>query len=144
MAYLLDVNVLIALSWPGHPFHKSAQQWFGRHAAEGWATCPIVQAGFVRIISNPAFSDKAVTPKEALKVLGENLKHPGHHFWPDDISLPDALSNLKEWVVGPKQVTDAYLLSLAMHHRGKLATTDRSLLSALGSSRERSHVELIQ
>jgi hypothetical protein len=145
MAYLLDVNTLIALSWPGHLFHRSAQQWFGRHASKGWATCPIVEAGFVRIVSNPAFSVRAVTPKEAWQALRSNLKHPAHQFWPDEIPVADVLAKFEHWIVGHKQVTDAYLLGLAMYHRGTLATTDKRLLAVLGeNSRERSHVELIQ
>lgn len=144
MAYLLDVNALIALSWPGHSCHKSAQQWFAGHASQGWATCPIVEAGFVRILSNPAFSVRAVPPTQALQVLTENLKHPRHLFWPDDISVAESLVK-QQWIVGHKQVTDAYLLGLAMHHRGKLATTDKRLLGVLGeTSRERLHLELIQ
>jgi hypothetical protein len=105
----------------------------------------MVEAGFVRILSNPAFSSRAVPPAQALQVLTANLKHPRHQFWPDEISLADALGKQRQWVVGHKQVTDAYLLGLAMHHRGKLATTDKRLLGVLGeTSRERLHLELIQ
>src|SRR5262249_55806780 len=64
--FLLDANALIALAWPAHEAHLRVQQWFARSAKEGWATCPLTQAAFVRIISNPAFSPDAVTPREAL------------------------------------------------------------------------------
>ncbi len=89
-AFLLDVNVLIALAWPAHSEHAKAQQWFQRNWREGWATCPFTQAGFVRILSNPAFSPEAVTPQEAVKLLRANLEHPSHQFWPDDISVAEA------------------------------------------------------
>jgi len=108
-------------------------------------TCPIVEAAFVRILSNLAFSARAVPLTQALRVLTENLKHPHHQFWPDDISVTETLAKQQQWIVGHKQVTDAYLLGLAMHHRGKLATTDQRILGVLGeTSRERLHVELIQ
>ena len=88
--HLLDVNVLLALSWPKHTAHAVAQRWFGRNAARGWATCPFVQAGFVRILSNPAFSVHAVTPKEALEALEITTEHPGHQFWSDELGVAEA------------------------------------------------------
>jgi len=126
-AYLLDVNVLLALSWPGHEFHERVQKWFARNARKGWATCPMVEAGFVRISSNPAFSAHAVSPKEATDALRFNTKHFAHQFWADDIPVVGALAKLQDRVVGHQQITDAYLLALAMHHRGKLATLDQGI-----------------
>ena len=123
-AFLLDVNVLIALLWPAHEFHRRAHRWFARHARQPWATCPITQAAFVRIVSNPAFSPDAATPREAIAVLEANLKHPSHHFWPDDLGFSDAMRPLHAKLVGHRQVTDVYLLGLALHKRGKLATLD--------------------
>ncbi len=70
--YLLDTNLLIALLWPSHERHDVALKWFTRHRAKGWATCPFTQAGFVRIVSNPAFSRDAVQPREAIHVLSAN------------------------------------------------------------------------
>jgi toxin-antitoxin system PIN domain toxin len=138
-AFLLDVNVLLALSWPEHKFHERVQSWFRDHGAKGWATCPMVQASFVRIVSNPAFSPRAVSPKEALDSLAANTRHPGHQFWPDDIAVAEGLMSLRSRIVGHQQITDAYLLALATHHRGKLATLDKGIL-AWGSE---SAVELI-
>ena len=126
-AYLLDLNVLLALSWPDHQFHDRVQRWFRRYGAKAWATCPMVQAGFVRILSNPSFSRRAVSPQEAVAALAINLQHPGHQFWPDDLSLVVGLGKLEYQIVGHNQVTDAYLLALAIHHRGKLATLDQGI-----------------
>ena len=70
--YLLDSNLLIALFWPSHERHDLAVKWFTRHRARGWATCPMTQSGFVRIVSNPAFSRDAVQPREAIHVLSAN------------------------------------------------------------------------
>jgi len=130
-ACLLDVNVLVALIWPAHEFHAKVQAWFARNSRRGWATCPLTQAGFVRVVSNPAFSPDAVTPQEALTVLSANLKHRSHQFWADAITVAEAAARFRGRITGHQQVTDAYLLGLAVHHRGKLATLDRRLMALL-------------
>jgi len=143
-AFLLDVNVLIALAWRGHPDHTRVQRWFAGNSAQGWATCPFTQAAFVRIVSNPAFSTHATSPIEALKLLAVNLRHGTHQFWPDNLGLGDALRPFAERLVGHQQVTDAYLLALALRKKGKLATLDRGILSLLPrGSHDQAAVELI-
>jgi uncharacterized protein len=143
-AYLLDVNVLVALAWPNHRFHDAVQKWFGRNSAKGWATCPFVEAGFVRVVSNPSFSERSVSPKEAIQALAISIRHPAHRFWADDIALA-SLGRLAERIVGHQQVTDAYLVALAIHHKGKLATLDGRVTSLLGAddASERAYVEFI-
>ena len=131
--FLLDSNVLIALSWPAHEFHHKVGRWFARHSEAGWATCPFTQAAFVRILSNPAFSINALTPANALRVLESNLKLPNHRFWPDSIPVVEAMKNVEARLTGHRQITDAYLVSLAVHHRGKLATLDQGI-GAWGSA----------
>jgi len=144
MSYLLDVNVLVALLWPEHKFHEIVQDWFGKHARKGWATCPLTQAGLVRIVSNPAFSPQAVPPVEALRALALSLQHPAHQFWHDDATVTDALAMFGKRLVGHQQVTDAYLLGLAIKKKGKLATLDRSLIELSGRGEaESTAVELI-
>jgi uncharacterized protein len=128
---LLDVNVLVALSWPGHSSHGSALSWFARHAREGWASCPMTQAGVVRILSSPSFSPDAYTPTAAVRMLRANLEHPEHHFWPDDLGLLDALAQVHTPLQGHKQITDAYLLGLALHREGRFVTADRSIKALL-------------
>jgi toxin-antitoxin system PIN domain toxin len=127
VGFLLDVNVLIAMAWPTHRAHDKVQEWLGRHAREGWATCPLTQTAFVRILSNPAFSPNALTTADALALLQANLGHPAHRFWSDEVSLVQALQPLAPRLAGHQQVTDAYLLGLAMHKKGKLATMDRAV-----------------
>jgi uncharacterized protein len=78
-------------------------------------------------VSNPAFSPRAVSPAEAVSALQITVKHPAHPFWADDVSFPDALRLLEVPPKGHKQITDAYLLGLAIHKRGRLATKDRGL-----------------
>jgi uncharacterized protein len=144
-AFLLDVNVLVALLWPTHSLHSRAQRWFRGHSKQGWATCPLTEAGFVRVASNPAFSSDALATREALDLLGMNLGTEFHRFWPDDVSLADAVKALGIRLSGHKQVTDAYLLGLASRHDGKLATLDHSLASLLlPGSPDLKRIELIQ
>jgi uncharacterized protein len=131
--FLLDANVLIALAWPEHVAHEKVGRWFARHSAAGWATCPFTQAAFVRVLSNPAFSPDALTPENGLRVLESNLSLPGHYFWADSISVPDALRSLEGPLKGHQQITDSYLLGLAIHHRGRLATLDKGI-GALGGA----------
>lgn len=142
--YLLDVNLLVALAWPTHIAHAKVQQWFLRHSRDGWATCPLIQSAFVRILSNPAFSSNALSPADAAALLKANLDNPSHRFWPDDISLNRALEHLASRPKGHQQVTDSYLLGLAIHKGGKFATMDRAVLTLLPEKgRGRDVVELI-
>jgi len=141
---LLDVNVLIALLWPPHEAHARAQRWFGQNARHGWATCAMTQAGFVRIVSNPIFSRRAVSPRDALEVLSGSLQHPAHHFWTEDIGVTEALAHFGRRLLGHQQVTDAYLLGLAIQKKGRLATLDTSLSSLLSDqSTARSRLVLL-
>jgi toxin-antitoxin system PIN domain toxin len=128
-AFLLDANVLVALAWPEHEFHERVGRWFARHSRSGWATCPITQGAFVGILSNPAFSPNALSPANALRVLETNLSLPDHEFWPDSISVPDSIELTRTRLRGHQQITDAYLLGLALHHRGKLATMDEGTVA---------------
>jgi uncharacterized protein len=133
--HLLDTNLLIALLWPRHERHDLAVKWFAHHRAEGWATCPFTQAGFIRIVSNPAFSRDAVQPREAVQVLSANTAAKDHTFWPDDAPFAEVAAFAGVRLVGHQQVTDAYLLGLAVRRGGKLATLDERItaLSAPGS-----------
>ncbi|MGH9613252.1 MAG: TA system VapC family ribonuclease toxin, partial [Bryobacteraceae bacterium] len=130
-AALLDVNVLIALFWPAHEFHKRVQHWFARNGRRGWATCPFTQAGFIRIVSNPAFSRDAVAPMEAVRVLKACISHPAHSFWPADIGVPEAIEAAAARLATHRQVTDAYLLGLAIRNRGRLVTLDHGVPALL-------------
>ena len=125
--FLLDVNVLLALAWPDHELHDRAGVWFDSRQRHGWATCALTQTAFVRILSNPAFSSEALTPRNAVHVLETNLSIPGHHFWKETISFADAIQNCAARITGHQQIADAYLAGLAVHYRGKLATLDKGI-----------------
>ncbi|PYQ21007.1 MAG: VapC toxin family PIN domain ribonuclease [Acidobacteria bacterium] len=132
---LLDVNVLIALLWPAHEHHEAAHRWFAARGRAGWATCPLTEMAFVRIVSNPAFSTDSLAPVEALSLLARNLSHAAHEFWPDDLGLVDALGSSAPRLQGHRQLTDAYLLGLASRRRGALASFDAGLRALAGEDR---------
>jgi len=133
-AALLDINILTALLWPAHEHHEAAHRWFRGRAGARWATCPLTELGFVRIVSNPAFSRDALSPTEGLALLGDNLAHRDHEFWADSVDLPAAVKGLEAKLQGYKQLTDAYLLALAHQRKGVLATFDRGLRTLAGDA----------
>lgn len=142
--YLLDTNVLIALLWPSHARHEVVVNWFARHRGKGWATCPLTEAGFVRIVSNPAFSRDAVTPREAAGLLAANTTAKDHSFWPDALSFAEAVTFTGTRLVGHQQVTDAYLLGLALRRGGVLATLDERIAALIQpKSTERKALEIL-
>ena len=127
MTFLLDVSVLIALIDTLHVSHDAAHLWFEREGKPHWATCPITENGLVRIISNPKYPNATETPNQALQLL-TNLTHlSGHEFWPDDISVTDALHINGANLLTAGQITDTYLLALAVKRKASLATLDRRL-----------------
>ncbi len=128
MVSLLDVNCLIALLDQDHVHHGAMFDWFVAHEQEGWATCPITENGFVRVLSSPKYPSGQRHPAELMSTL-QMLKANSaqHHFWPDDISLSDSSLFLPHFITGALLVTDAYLLGLAARHGAKLVSFDRSL-----------------
>ncbi len=128
----MDVNVLIALFWPAHEHHEAAHRWFATRGRSRWATCPLTEMAFVRIVSNPAFSTDALTPVEAVSLLARNLTHPAHEFWPDHIGLVEALGSSAARLQGHRELTDAYLLALASRREGALASFDGGLRALAG------------
>jgi toxin-antitoxin system PIN domain toxin len=103
---LLDANLLIALLWPAHEHHDFAHAWFEGRREQRWATCPLTELAFVRIVSNPAFSKEALSPAEALALLGRNLSHAGHQLWPDEVGVVEALQRSAGNLQGHRQLTD--------------------------------------
>jgi uncharacterized protein len=120
---LLDVNVLIALLDSDHASHHSAISWFSKHAIEGWASCPITQNGCIRIMSNPGYPNR-LPAQAVIEHLAEACQQDIHEFWPDEVSLLDSEVVDSTRIHGPRQLTDVYLLALAVRHGGRLVTFD--------------------
>lgn len=142
MTYLLDINVLVALFDAQHVHHESAHRWFATTGSASWASCPITQNGFIRVISNPAYPSVTTTVSEAAKRLRLLCSQPGHTFWADDVAVTDDshfdLSKLR----GHQQITDAYLVGLAAY-AGKLATFDAAIPLAAVNGASPKLLELI-
>ena len=132
MRALLDVNVLIALLDGDHTSHRAAVAWFSEHGASGWASCPITQNGCVRIMSHPGYPN-AHSVAEIVERLRAATEHSAHQFWPDSESLLDPRLIDPTRVHGPRQLTDVYLLALAVQHGGRLVTFDGTI--AIGAVR---------
>lgn len=123
--HLLDVNVLIARADAAHVHHQAVAAWMNRHAAAGWATCPLTENGMIRIFGQPAYPAGPGDPHRALFSFQRLLAIPGHRFLPDDFSLPDGVPSLKS--VTSAQLTDLYLLALAVRHNARFLTLDRRI-----------------
>ena len=139
-AFLLDVNALLALMWPFQEHHSVVETWFLTTGRKHWATSPKTEAGCVRLLSNPSSTPGALRVSEALHVLATNLKQPGHVFWPDDVELLTSISPCSGRIQGYRQITDAYLLGLAIRHKAHLVTLDGGIATlapaaARGSTR---------
>ena len=139
MTALLDVNVLIALAWPNHVHHAAARAWFSERQEDGWATCPLTEAGFVRVSCNPAVVRHQVTVFDAMAVLNGLTQLGNHVFWPLDQSILHLPKSIGARLQGYRQVTDAVLLAAAMQRDGELATLDGGMES-LVSEEERANL----
>ncbi|MEX0904069.1 MAG: TA system VapC family ribonuclease toxin [Pseudohongiellaceae bacterium] len=142
MRALLDVNVLIALLDSAHIHHRPALSWLGNNIGNGWASCPITQNGCVRVMSQSAYPNSR-TPIEIAARLRDATLSPQHQFWADDVSLMD--TQMLDWqhLFNARQLTDAYLLALAVRHSGVFATFDHAvpLQAVAGATAE--HLMLI-
>jgi len=140
---LLDINILVALMDEDHVHHQLAHDWFEDNKEAGWASCPLSENGLLRVFSNPAFIDPPVPLPDLIGLLKRFYERSAHHFWADDISLRDPAVFLMTAVRGYRQLTDVYLLGLAVKHRGKFVTFDSGvpLGAVVGAKRE--HLEVI-
>lgn len=126
---LLDVNCLIALLDSDHVHHAAMGEWFRRNSGRGWGTCPLTENGLVRVMSQPRYPGGRRSPEQVVERLQMLKSAYGktHKFWADEISLTDESIFRIEYITGPKQVTDAYLLGLAARHRARFVSFDRTL-----------------
>lgn len=128
--WLLDVNVLLAWLWPAHEAHKTAHSWMNNHRHEAWATCPATEMGFLRIVTTPSFSPNAPAWDEAIKILRQYTQaSPKYSFWQDSLTLAEMDLRLGKRIKGPNQITDAYLLALAISNHGRMVTFDYRMQS---------------
>jgi toxin-antitoxin system PIN domain toxin len=139
---LLDVNVLVALFDPDHVHHEMAHQWFSANRHYGWASCPLTENGLIRVLSNAAYTGAHETTLAIRRRLDSFCSSGEHSFWPDQLSLRDE-SRFKLSGVTHGQITDVYLLGLAMEMGGRLATFDRRIPLMAAIRADQKQLEII-
>ena len=105
MTRLLDVNVLIALTWPHHVHHHAAKSWFAGVRGNGWATCPLTEAGFVRVSCNPSAVRQSVTVLDAISLLDRLRRLESHAFWAMEHSIAALPRGILSRIQGYRQIT---------------------------------------
>ncbi|HUY26911.1 MAG TPA: TA system VapC family ribonuclease toxin [Candidatus Binataceae bacterium] len=143
MVALLDVNVLIALFDPSHVHHEAAHGWFGKNRKSGWATCALTENAFARVLSNPAYPGSRTTVQDAAARLGTLCSDRQHVFWNDSVSIREEGRFGWSHVQGHRQLTDVYLLALAVAKQARLATFDSTISLRAVDRAEPKNLELI-
>ena len=121
MEWLLDGNVLVALRLDSHPHHHRAHRWFANLGNDKFATCCITQGTLLRMHMRFAFDS---SPSAAWAALEEISAHPQHIYWDSSLNYRDVPHR---YLLGPRQVADAWLAELARRKLGRLLTLDESL-----------------
>jgi toxin-antitoxin system PIN domain toxin len=140
---LLDVNMLVALFDPMHIHHEAAHEWFGHNRSRGWATCPLTENGFARVVSNPRYPGQGTSLRDAIARLAEIRQSADHFFWHDSVSVCEGDFFQAAYIQGHRQLTDIYLLGLAVANRGRLVTFDRTIPLKAVAGAEPQNLEII-
>ncbi len=142
MRALFDVNVLIALLDAAHIHHSDARRWLTDNGRGGWASCPITQLGCVRIMSHRSYANPQPASQVAAR-LRAAADHSDHQFWSAGVDL--IADRPIDWsgLLSSRQVTDVYLLSLAVAHKGRLVTFDGGVASHLVAGAAARHLVVI-
>jgi toxin-antitoxin system PIN domain toxin len=143
LVVLLDVNVLIALFDPSHVHHEAAHAWFALNRRHRWATCPLTENAFVRVLSNPGYPGQSTTIEDATSRLRTFCSEREHVFWPDSVSIREGGRFRWKHVQGHRQLTDVYLLGLALSNQGRLATFDSTISLRAIEGAKTENLELI-
>lgn len=128
--YLLDVNVFLALVSENHRHHQLVTKWFNTPGLE-WAICPFTEAGFLRNATAPRPGQ--ITMSEATAILARMAQEPGYDYLPIEADWQTLCSPFFKRLYGTKQVTDAYLLGLAVQSRLVLVTMDKAISHIAGT-----------
>ena len=110
-----------------HVHHEAAHGWFAAAQANGWATCPLTQNAVLRILGQPGYPNSPGPPAVVAPLIAALIRHPQHQFWPDGLSLLNQSGVDSYMLLEARQLTDTYLLALAVHHGGRLVSFDRRL-----------------
>ena len=142
MIALLDANVLIALFDAAHVNHAAAQSWLTAKRSLGWATCPLTQNACLRVLSQPNYPGH-LGIADLSRRLSNAIAAPDHAFWEDSISLCDSTRFRHDRILSPRQLTDLYLLALAVEHDARLVTFDQSIPFSAVCGAQAKHLEVV-
>ncbi len=134
---LLDVNVLLALLWPSSPDFDVADAWFRANSRQHWATCALTQSGFIRISSQSSFKHSGRSLDEIAIGLEMATTNPRHRFLSVDVSFKTVREICTGGLVGHRQITDAYLLAVAIKNQARFVTFDSGVRQLLATEKER-------
>jgi toxin-antitoxin system PIN domain toxin len=134
---LLDLNSLVAFGDPDHKHHRVIQKWFLSSGKDDWGVCPLTEAGFVRVTTNPVYRPASRTVAQAAAVLADFATHPGYRYWPISDKWTVLTAPFSVRIFGHQQVTDAYLLGMAVKEGGVLVTFDTGIRYLAGSEYSR-------
>ncbi len=126
MRSLLDINVLIALFDEDHTHHAAASAWLEEHISDGWASCPLTQNGCIRIMSQPRYPN-TVPVADIVTRLQKAVSTGYHRFVPDNVSILNSDIINHNRLLSPRQITDNYLIALAVENECRFVTFDRSI-----------------
>ena len=127
MRLLLDVTVWVALLDDAHVHNTQALALIERPGLQ-IATCPLVENGVLRILNLPRYGTLGPVGFDVVRTKMQLVcDDVDHVFWPDDISLRNTSAVNWAHVYGHNQITDLYLLALAVAHKGALATFDHNI-----------------
>ena len=132
--YLLDVNVVLALLDERHVHHAAAEIWFDSPGLR-WSLCPFTEAGVLRFFTRPKTA--GLSMEQATAMLKRLKQRPGYGFEPIPAEWEALTAPFSKRIHGHNQVTDAYLLGLAVRAGLVLATFDRALLHLAGEYGQR-------
>ena len=131
--YLLDLNALISLADPDSLHYQAMQKWFDSTGKEDWGVCPLTEEGFVRVTTNPAFGVAKRTVAQATAILAELAQHPGYRYWAISDKWAELTAPFSARLLGHQQVTDGYLLGMAVKESGILVTFDKGIRFLAGT-----------
>jgi toxin-antitoxin system PIN domain toxin len=139
---LLDVNVWIALFDETHSHHAAAARLISTPKVK-IATCPLTENGAIRILNLPSYSKTGPLGFHNVKQqIQQVCNDVDHEFWPDDVTLRQAPIDWSR-VMGHNQVTDAYLLALAVSRGGCLTSFDHRIALSTVTTATAAHLRLI-
>lgn len=140
--YLLDLNALISLADPDSVHHQAMHRWFDSSGKQDWGVCPLTESGFVRVTTNPIYGGATRTIAQATAILAEFSKFAGYRFWPMRGAWAELTAPFAARILGHQQVTDAYLLGMAIRENGVLVTFDASIAYLAGNDFSRNLLTL--